>query len=123
MTQTSLVMDNNNKEKISPLPFITDQKIDPVKFEPIVDKSHGSSYSFKTSTLILTVLFVSLVMVAWFLFTGKAVYIDTSPDSASISIESGISFKLADRYLLRGRRYHRRHAPVNQNVYKVFVKI
>lgn len=42
---------------------------------------------------------------AWYIVTGRSVYIETAPSTAEFTISGGLKIKLADRFLLRQGTY------------------
>ncbi len=95
-------MDTENKnEPISPAQINTMQQIEPTKFKPLTGKVSTSPFSFRISSALILISLLISIFIAWFLFTGKSVYIATAPENTSIIIEGGLQLKLADRYLLR----------------------
>jgi len=81
------------------------QQIEPTIFKPLSDKVSTSPFSFRASSALVLISLLILIFIAWFLFTGKSVYIATNPENTSIIIEGGLHLKLADRYLLRSGEY------------------
>jgi formylglycine-generating enzyme required for sulfatase activity len=83
-------MDNNNNN----------EKIAPARFEPLSGKKPVASFVIRRKTIFIIGSFLICAATALFLFTAKAVYIETSPANAEIDIDSLLKLKLADRYLL-----------------------
>jgi len=99
-------MDTENKnEPISPVSFNTGEQIEPTSFKPLTGKASTSPFSFRISSALILISLLISIFIAWFLFTGKSVYIATAPEDTNIIIEGGLQLKLADRYLLRSGEY------------------
>ena len=81
------------------------QTITPVKFEPVTAGGSRRTVAIRKSHVGIAGLLVFFAVIAWFLVTAKAVYIDTDPAEATVNIDGGLSFKLAERYLLRPGEY------------------
>ncbi|MEX2353476.1 MAG: PEGA domain-containing protein [Gammaproteobacteria bacterium] len=95
---------NQNKDT-TPVNPAQDDIIEPARFEPARGKPGHNSPKFKTGTLaVLAALAVSAIF-AWYILTGKAVYIEPVPAGAEVEISGGFRLKLADRYLLRQGQY------------------
>jgi len=58
--------------------------------------------------VVTAVALLASIGIAWFLLTGKAVYIQTVPAGAAVDISGGFKLKLADRFLLRPGEYRLR---------------
>ena len=79
--------------------------IKPLKFEPVSGKTKKLKIKLKTGTIAVIFGLIISAGLAWFIVTGKSIYIETDPGIATIEITGGIKLKLADRYLLRKGRY------------------
>jgi len=91
--------------KYSPDASKENGQIKPVKFEPYTSGKTEPSFSFNLNPLLIGVLLLFGVFSAWFMFTGKAVYIEIDPVETEINIDSVLKLKLADRYLIRPGGY------------------
>ena len=82
-----------------------DNTIEPIDFRP-VDASTGKR---RKRLPLLPLLITSVVLlgglVLWFLLTSRAVTITATPDNAQIKLSGGLTFALADHYLLRPGQY------------------
>lgn len=85
-----------------------EKTIQPAKFEPPKASSRGPAIKFRTGAVITGAALLFSIGIAWFLLTGKAVYIETTPAGAEIDIDGGLKLRLADRYLLRPGDYRLR---------------
>ena len=95
----------NNSE-----PIVTDvaaepARIAPSKFQPQTKRQQKARRPIRGRTVLIGTLFVICTAIAWFILTAKAVYIDTEPKTARISVDGFLQLKLADRYLLRAGDY------------------
>lgn len=78
--------------------------ISPVKFEPLDKKQKHQKTPPKRKTIIIFSALFLCAAIAAYLFSARAVYIETEPVNAITRVESFLKFKLADRYLLlRGK--------------------
>ncbi|MEX2525835.1 MAG: PEGA domain-containing protein [Gammaproteobacteria bacterium] len=85
-----------------------EKTIQPAKFEPPKDRPRGSSFRLRAGAVITAAALLFSIGVAWFLLTGKAVYIETIPAGAETNITGELKLRLADRYLLRPGDYRLR---------------
>ena len=97
------------KKQAASTPPDAGELIKPVKFEPYTGEKTASSFlqafSLNLKTCLIGVLLVSSVFIAWFMFTAKAVHIETDPVNADIDINGGLKLKLGNRYLIRPGEY------------------
>ena len=91
---------NNNNESIAPASFERGDAIKPLNFEPLSGKKSTTSFTIRRKTILVTISLIICVTAAAFLFTAKAVFIETTPVFAEVEIKSILKLKLADRYLL-----------------------
>lgn len=96
---------NNNNETITPAAYARGDTIKPLKFEPLTGKVAPASFAIRPRTVLVIVSLLFCAAVATFLFTARAVYIETTPAHAEIDIQSTLKLKLADRYLLRSTEH------------------
>lgn len=85
-------MPDNNTEPDGP--------IAPAEFKPLTGPTRVSRTGVRTGTLLVGAALLICTAIAWYIITGKSVYIETVPQGASVEITEGLYFKLADRYLL-----------------------
>lgn len=80
----------------------------PIDFTPNSEETRGFSYQFKWRHVLVSVFLLLSVLASWFVLTAHSVSVAVEPSTAEISIESGISFKLGQRYLIRAGSYQLR---------------
>ncbi len=79
--------------------------IKPADFIPVKKPLRKTRFSLKPAAIaIISGLLISACF-AWYIVTGRSIYIETIPASAEFEITGGIKFKLADRFLLREGMY------------------
>lgn len=76
--------------------------ISPLKFEPLSGEIAQTSNRIRRGTVLVIISLFVCFAIAAFLFTARAVYIETTPSYAEVDIQSIFKLKLADRYLLLG---------------------
>jgi formylglycine-generating enzyme required for sulfatase activity len=91
---------NNNNDKNTTVSSAATETIAPLKFEPLSGNKPATSLVIKRKTVLIIISFLICAATAIFLFTAKAVYIETHPINTEIEIGSLLKLKLADRYLL-----------------------
>ncbi len=95
----------NENTPIKPAAFDDGSAIRPVKFEPPPSHKQRFYLQIRTGTVAVTIALLVCAGLAWYILTGKAVYIEARPDAAQIELSGGFRLKLADRYLLRKGDY------------------
>jgi formylglycine-generating enzyme required for sulfatase activity len=94
----------SNGDDIQDLNGATDPIV-PIDFTPHSEETPKFSYQFKwLHVLVGTFLLVSITA-AWFVLTARSVFVEVEPITAEISIDTGISFRLGQRYLMRTGSY------------------
>ena len=91
-------MDNKSSKESGDT--IQPETIQPLKFEPVTEGQSTNSVRVSRKTLLIAFALLLCASAAVFLFTARAVYIESTPANASIEIDSLLKLKLADRYLL-----------------------
>ena len=81
------------------------QTIEPATFVPLGETTVGRHFTIKPLTGIIAAALLVSGLILGFLFTAKSVVVQVSPASADLSISGGITFKLADHYLIRPGDY------------------
>ncbi|TNF07868.1 MAG: PEGA domain-containing protein [Gammaproteobacteria bacterium] len=81
------------------------EAIQPLAFTPLEHTAGGARFRLKPLTLILGFSLLVSVLVLAFLLSARSVVVQISPDNAVININGGISFALADHYLMRPGDY------------------
>tara|TARA_B110000858_G_scaffold198464_1_gene265352 strand:+ start:20639 stop:22717 length:2079 start_codon:yes stop_codon:yes gene_type:complete len=94
----------SNEDEIKDINGAADP-ITPIDFTPHSEEAQTFSYKFKwLHVVVASFLFVSL-SAAWFVLTARSVFVEVDPITAEISIDTGTSFKLAQRFLMRTGSY------------------
>jgi formylglycine-generating enzyme required for sulfatase activity len=99
----------------------SDALIKPTRFEPHRPGASRLRPSFSGKRLGVAALLLLCVSATWFLFTARAVYIETEPAEATPAVDGLLKLKLLDRYLLLPGRYELRitaegYHPLEQEV-------
>jgi formylglycine-generating enzyme required for sulfatase activity len=81
------------------------QAIRPAPFQPPPLHEPRKSRRPRPATLIVYALLGASALAAWFVLTGRSVYLEIRPPEAEVVIDGGFSLKLADRYLIRSGDY------------------
>ena len=77
----------------------------PIDFTPNSEETRAFSYKFKwLHVVVASFLFVS-IPAAWFVLTARSVFVEVNPITAQMSIDTGTSVKLGQRYLMRTGSY------------------
>ena len=77
----------------------------PIDFTPHSEEIRAFSYKFKwLHVVVVSFLLVSL-STGWFVLTARSVFVEVDPITAQISIDTGTSVKLGQRYLMRTGSY------------------
>lgn len=79
--------------------------IEPARFQPPGNGRRPASLKLRLGAVLTGLALLVSAFIAWFLLTGKAVYIETQPAGARIDVDGGLSLRLADRVLLRPGDY------------------
>ncbi|NKB39264.1 MAG: PEGA domain-containing protein [Gammaproteobacteria bacterium] len=76
------------------------EAIKPLKFEPISENAPRKSIQVRKKTVFVGISLFLCLAAAIFLFTARAVYVESTPANANLEISALLKLKLADRYLL-----------------------
>ncbi len=79
--------------------------IKPTKFAPIKKPIKRNAFKFKPVVVAVMAGLIISACFAWYIVTGRSVYIETAPSTAEFTISGGLKIKLADRFLLRQGTY------------------
>lgn len=90
---------------VTPAAYADKDRIEPARFEPAKPSSGKMPLRLRTGTAVIFIALISSALLAWYIVTGKAVYIETDPAGAEIELSGGFKLKLADRFLLRKGSY------------------
>ncbi len=80
-------------------------KIEPINFTAVKTDSRQQRSGVSPTKVSLTLVFVGLLLVAWFMFTAYPVSIRVDPQPDAVSLSGGLSPKVGTRYLLRPGAY------------------
>ena len=81
------------------------EAIEPVTFVPLGETAASRRFTIKPLTAIIAAALLVSGLILGFLFTAKSVVVQVDPNNATLSISGGITFKLADHYLIRPGDY------------------
>lgn len=95
-------------DPIRPPEYRAGELIEPAGFEPYRPVHRRRLFYTRPRNILIGLALLICAGAAWFIVTGKAVYIHTEPPQAEIAIEGGWQLKLADRFLLRQGDYRLR---------------
>jgi formylglycine-generating enzyme required for sulfatase activity len=95
-------MSNSDEEK--GIDGATDPII-PIDFTPHREESQGFSYKFKWLHVVVASFLLVSLSTGWFVLTARSVFVDVDPITAQMNIDTGTSFKLGQRYLMRTGSY------------------
>jgi len=79
--------------------------IAPTRFEPPGEAPRRRSLRIRAGAVGVAVLLALALLAGWFVLTARSVHISTDPDSADVVLSGGLTFKLADRFLVRSGEY------------------
>jgi formylglycine-generating enzyme required for sulfatase activity len=79
--------------------------IKPADFVPVKKPMKKKNVRLKPISLVIIAGLIISAYLAWYIVTGRSVYIETQPTAANFEVTGGIKFKLADRFLLREQTY------------------
>ncbi len=94
----------SNSDEIKDLSGATDPII-PIDFTPHSEETKAFSYQFKWRHAVVASFLLVSISAAWFVLTARSVSIEVEPITAEMSIDTGTSFKLGQRYLMRTGSY------------------
>ena len=77
----------------------------PIDFTPHSEATKAFSYQFKWRHVAVTSFLLVALLAAWFVLTARSVFVEVEPITAEMSIDTGTSFKLGQRYLMRTGSY------------------
>jgi len=80
-------------------------KIEPISFTAVKPSTTQGRSGISPLKISLTLVFVGLLLVAWFMFTAFPVLIQIDPKPDVVNLRGGLSPKLGTRYLLRPGAY------------------
>ena len=79
--------------------------ITPIDFTPHSEETQAFSYKFKWLHVVVASFLLVSIPAAWFVLTARSVFVEVDPITAQMSIDTGTSFKLGQRYLMRTGSY------------------
>lgn len=77
----------------------------PIDFTPHSEEKKTFSYRFRWLHVVVATFLMVSATAAWFVLTARSVFVEVEPITAEISIDSGTSFRLGQRYLMRTGSY------------------
>jgi len=89
----------------SKAPASADKNNISVDLQPIQEASKSPHISFSPLSLIAVGALLTSILIIWFLLTAKSAVIIITPEQANVSVHGGLSFQLADHYLIRPGKY------------------
>lgn len=82
-----------------------EEQIAPTDFTPITGEAKHTSITISPLKVIVGLAFLVSILVLGFLLTAKSVVVKIVPVDAEVTIEGGMTFELADHYLIRPGEY------------------
>jgi len=82
--------------------------ITPIDFTPNSEVPQAFSYEFKWFHVAVVSFLLVSITAGWFVLTARSVFVEVEPITAEISIDTGVSFRLGQRYLMRTGSYQLR---------------
>jgi formylglycine-generating enzyme required for sulfatase activity len=79
--------------------------ITPIDFTPHSEEAQTISYQFKWLHVVVASFLLVSMSTGWFVLTARSVFVEVDPITAQMSIDTGTSFKLGQRYLMRTGSY------------------
>ncbi len=76
-------------------------RIEAAQYVPLSSKKSARSIRVNPRRFLIAALLTLGAFCAWFMFSARAVYIETEPANAGIELSGSLKLKLAHRYLLR----------------------
>ncbi len=87
------------------IPTKGESLIAPVEFTPMEGEVKRPTFTLRPIAIMTGLAFLISLLVLWFLLTAKSVIISIDPATAEVHLEGGITFELADHYLIRPGEY------------------
>lgn len=94
----------SNSDKTTDINGPTDPIV-PIDFTPHSEEVKKFTYKFKWRHVVVASFLLVSISAAWFVLTARSVFVEVDPITAEMSIDTGISFKLGQRYLMRTGSY------------------
>lgn len=79
--------------------------IEPAQFQPPGEGRRRASLNLRLGAILTGLALFCSAGIAWFLLTGKAIYLEIRPAGARVEISGGLHLRLADRILMRPGEY------------------
>ena len=96
---------NDNNQTSGPAGPGKNPVIEPAKFEPVAAGAQRRLSRLRVGTVVTSLALLVSALAAWFVLTGKAVYVATDPAGAKVEIHGGFKLQLADHFLIRPGDY------------------
>jgi len=77
-----------------------EEPIQPIDFTPVGQTSKKFSFKLSPAKIILSAFLLLFAGVAWFVLSAKSVYLDVTPATSLISVQSPLAIKIGPRYLV-----------------------
>lgn len=77
----------------------------PIDFTPHSEETKAFTYTFRWRHVVVASFLLISIFAAWFVLTARSVFVEVEPITADMSIDTGFSFKLGQRYLMRTGSY------------------
>ena len=94
----------SNSDEVKNLKGAIDPII-PIDFTPHSEQTQAFSYKFKWLHVVVAGFLLVSISTGWFVLTARSVFVEVNPITAEVSIDTGTSFKLGQRYLMRTGSY------------------
>ena len=94
----------SNSDEVKNLKGAIDPII-PIDFTPHSEETQVFSYKFKWLHAVVASFLLVSISTGWFVLTARSVFVEVNPITAEVSIDTGTSFKLGQRYLMRTGSY------------------
>jgi len=82
-----------------------EERITPTDFIPITEEVKQKSSHINPLKIIVGLALLISLIILWFLLSARSVVVTIEPDSARVDIDGGITFELADHYLIQPGEY------------------
>lgn len=81
------------------------EQIAPTDFTPMTGPVKHSGVTLSPLKITIGLALFCSVLILWFLLTARSVVVEVAPKAAQVNIDGGITFELADHYLIRPGNY------------------
>jgi len=77
-----------------------EEPIQPIDFTPVGQTSKKFSLKLSPVKVILSAFFLIFASAAWFVLSAKSVYLDVTPATSIVNVESPLAIKIGPRFLV-----------------------